>query len=248
LSPRLFDDSFAYVIETRPASANGDSHAAALDLVETRIMIVGRQRLVSEALGIFLCREPDMRVVANVVSVADSALRAPTVHPDVVIAEFKLDDGTAADVAHAMTRARCDAKTIFLAPYQSDNVLLAAMDVGASAVLYLSTPVAEVISAVRSVAAGLTLIGPPLVARLIGTWRLRDHLSRGITNREREILRLMADGVGNRDIAARLGVSYFTVRTHVRNVAAKLAARSQLEAVARAQQLDLLDTHITHRP
>jgi two-component system, NarL family, response regulator DevR len=215
-----------------------------LEIDRTRIMIIGGQRLIADALAAILNRESDMSVVGNLVSVAESRAHAAALKPHVVISEFKLEDGTAADVASSLSRAGIDARMIFLATEHSDTVLLAAIDASASAVVYQSAPAADLINAVRSVAAGLTLIQPSEVSRLLRNWQLRDHARRVLTNREREVLRLMAEGLVNREIAVRMGVSYFTIRTHVRNLASKLAARSQLETLVRAQKLDLIDSSV----
>lgn len=206
-----------------------------------RILIVEKQQFVADALEALLSQQPGMVVVGNVGSVADSAPRAAELSPDVVILDFRLNDGLAAAAARAISQARAEAKVIFLTRDETDNVILAAIDAGASAVLYMSTAAAEVITAVRTVAGGGTLIPPRMIAELLNGRRKTDGLRDSLTSREREILRMMAEGTSNREIATRLGISYVTVRSHVRNLAGKLAAHSKLEVLAKAQRLDLVD-------
>src|SRR6202007_3458379 len=103
---------------------------------------------------------------------------------------------------------------------------LAAVEAGASAYLHKSTQASEVIGAIREVARGASLISPAMVARLASRGRDRAHVRESLSPREREVLRLMADGVATREIGRRLGVSYATVRTHVRSLSHKLGARS----------------------
>jgi two-component system, NarL family, nitrate/nitrite response regulator NarL len=185
--------------------------------------------------------------VGNFGCVADTTPNAQELNPYVVILDFRLNDGMAADAARAISQARSEAKVIFLTSDETDDVLLAAIDSGASAVLYMSTAAAEVINAIRVVADGGSLIPPHTIATLLTNRRRTDGVRDSLTSREREILRLMSEGTSNREIATRLGISYVTVRSHIRNLSGKLAAHSKLEVVAKAQQLDLVARQSTHR-
>jgi len=106
--------------------------------------------------------------------------------------------------------------------------------------VHKSSPGSEVIAAIRKVAQGASLISPAMVARLVSSGKEREHVRDSLSPREREVLQLMADGVGTRQIAQRLGISYSTVRTHVRAIGAKLGARSMLNAVVTARELELV--------
>ena len=203
-----------------------------------RILIVEKQQFVADALVALLSKQPGMVVVGNVGSVAQSA---PELNPDIVILDFRLNDKLAVDAARALGRRRSEAKVIFLTDDETDNVLLAAIDAGASAVLYMSTAASQVVDAVRTVAVGGSLIPPHTIAHLLNNRRTTDGVRDRLTSRELEILRLMADGISNRDIAGKLGISYVTVRSHIRNLAGKLAAHSKLEVLAKAQQYDLVE-------
>ena len=211
-----------------------------LALNPIRILIVEKQHFVADALEALLNLQPGMLVVGNFGSVADTTPNAQELNPDIVILNFHLHDGEASDAAKAIITARADAKVIFLTIDESDNVLMAAIDAGASAVLYMSTTAAEVIAAIRVVADGGSLIPAETIATLLQNRRRTDGVRDTLTVRETEILRLMSDGTSSRDIATRLGISYVTVRSHIRNLSGKLAAHSKLEVVAKAQQLDLV--------
>jgi DNA-binding NarL/FixJ family response regulator len=152
-----------------------------------------------------------------------------------------LNDRLAVEAARTLGKGRSEAKVIFLTDDETDNVLLAAIDAGASAVLYMSTAAAQVIDAVRTVAVGGSLIPPHTIANLLNNRRETDGVRDSLTSREREILRLMSEGISNRNIASKLGISYVTVRSHIRNLAGKLAAHSKLEVLAKAQQLGLVE-------
>jgi two-component system response regulator DevR len=205
-----------------------------------RILLVERQQLVADALEALLSRQQGMTVVGSFGCVADSTPNAQEMRPDIVILGFRLNDGMAASAAMAITKARSEAKLIFLTDDDHDNVLLAAIEAGASAVVRMSAATKEVIEAIRVVADGASLIPPRTIAKLLDNRRSTDGVRDSLTGREREILRLMSEGTSNRDMAARLGISYTTVRSHIRNLSRKLAAHSKLEVVARAKQLDLV--------
>jgi DNA-binding NarL/FixJ family response regulator len=213
----------------------------------TRILIVETHQFVADALEALLDQQPDMVVVGNLGSIADSGTHAAQLSPDIVILDFRLNDAMAVQAVRAIAEARSQAKVIFMTRDETDNVLLAAIDAGASAVLYMSTAAAQVIHAVRTVAGGGTLIDPQTIATLLMERRNTDSVCGRLTSREREILRLMAEGTSSRVIATTLGVSYATVRSHVRNLAGKLDAHSKLEVLAKAQQLDLIERQRVNR-
>ena len=200
-----------------------------------RILIVEKQHFVADALEALLNLQPGMLVVGNFGSVADTIPNAQELNPDIVMLDFQLHDGSAADAARAIITARADAKVIFVTIDESDAVLLAAIDAGASAVLYMSTTAAEVIAAIRVVADGGSLIPPDTIATLLQNRRRTDGVRGSLTVRETEILRLMSNGTSSREIAATLGITYVTVRSHIRNLSGKLAAHSKLEVVAKGQ-------------
>lgn len=212
-----------------------------------RILIVEKQQLVADALGALLSMQQDMVVVGNFRSVADSTPSASELNPDILILHFRFEDGIAADAAKAISNARSEAKVIFLTNDESDDVLLAAIDAGVSAVLYMSMAASAVIDAVRVVADGGSLIPPHTIAKLLHNRRWTDLVRNSLTGRESEILGLMSDGKSNREIAIMLGISYTTVRSHIRNLSGKLSAHSKLEVVVKAQQLHLVKRQSTTR-
>jgi DNA-binding NarL/FixJ family response regulator len=212
-----------------------------------RIAIVDNHRLVADALEALLNQQGDMVVVGSMDSVAETARRAAVLNPDIFILDFRLCDGTAVDAARVIDRTGCRAKVIFLTRDETDTVMFAAIEAGASAVVYKSRASAEVIACVRTVAHGATLIQAGTIATMLKKRRAADVARQRITDREKEVLRLMAEGAASRVIADKLGISYVTVRTHVRNMAGKLGAHNKLEVVARARQLDLVERNTETR-
>jgi len=212
-------------------SANG--HA-------TRVVIVENHQLVSESLSLLLDGQKDMEVVGSATSVAEAAALPRQLAPDVVVMDFHLDDGTGRDAAIAMRHSFPDARFVFLSRDDSDGARLAAVEAGASAYLHKSSPASEVIAAVRQVGRGVSLITPAMVARLVSQGHETEHMRESLSAREREVLQLMADGVGTRRIAQQLGISYSTVRTHIRSIGHKLGVRSMVNAVVTARELELV--------
>jgi DNA-binding NarL/FixJ family response regulator len=207
----------------------------------TRVVIVENHQLVSESLGLLLDGQKDMEVVGSATSVAEAAALPKHLAPDVVVMDFHLDDGTGRDAALAMRDSFPRARFVFLSRDDSDGARLAAVEAGASAYVHKSSPASEVIAAVRQVGQGMSLITPAMVARLVSQGHDREHIRGSLSPREREVLQLMADGIGSRRIAAQLGISYSTVRTHVRSIGHKLGARSMVNAVVTARELELVN-------
>jgi DNA-binding NarL/FixJ family response regulator len=211
-----------------------------------RVVIVEHQLLIADVLEALLSRQPGMVVVANLSSAGESVQRVAELHPDVVILDFREDDEAAVAAVNAICHPTCSTKMIFLTDVEHPNVTLAAIDAGACAVLYLSMASAELIQAIRFVADGGSLISPRTIATLLMGRRTSDGVRNSLTSREREILGFVAEGRSNRAIAMVMGISYTTVRSHLRNVAVKLAAHSRLEVLVRAQQLDLVGRRSTN--
>jgi two-component system, NarL family, nitrate/nitrite response regulator NarL len=205
-----------------------------------RVIIVENHQLVSESLGLLLDGQIDMQVVGKATSVAGASTLPRHLAPHVVVMDFHLDDGTGHDAAIAMRETYPNVRFVFLSRDDSDDARLAAVEAGASAYLHKSTPASEVIRAVREVARGASLISPAMVARLVSRGRDREHVRESLSPRELEVLRLLAEGVATREIARQLGISYATVRSHVRSISHKLGARSMVNAVVAARELDLV--------
>ena len=205
-----------------------------------RVAIVENHQLVSESLGLLLDGQKDMEVVAKATSVAEAAALPARLALDVAVMDFHLDDGTGRDAALAIRQLYPEVRFVFLSRDDSDDARLAAVEAGASAYLHKSSPASEVVRAVREVARGGTLITPAMIARLVSNGRDRDHMRSSLSQREREVLQLLADGVATRKIAQRLGISYSTVRTHVRSISSKLGVHTTVGAVVTARELELV--------
>ncbi len=207
----------------------------------TRVLIVEDHLVVAEGLAALIDHQSDMKVVGKVGTVADCASLGVELNPDVVLLDFRLPDGTGADAAAAIREMRPQAKMIFLTREDSDAARFAAVQSGASAFIHKSQAAAEVVTAIRDVARGKMLITPRTIATLLAKRRTIDVQLQSLTVREKEVLRLMAEGEPSRSIASSLGISYTTVRTHIRSLGQKLGVHSKLEAIVKARELGLIN-------
>ena len=207
----------------------------------TRILIVEDHQVVADGLAALINDQTDMTVIGHAGSVSEAIARATELSPEVVLMDFRLTDGTGADAGVAIRHVRPDTKLIFLTREDSDAARFAALEAGASAFVHKSRAASEVVDAIRVVAGGGTLFTPRSISALLNKRREVESQLEKLTPREKEVLRLMAEGAASRDIASRLGISYTTVRTHIRSLGSKLGVHSKLEAIIKARELALVE-------
>ena len=207
----------------------------------TRVLIVEDHQVVADGLSALINDQEDMTVVGTAGSVSDSISRTTELMPDIVLMDFRLGDGTGADAGTAIRQVRPETKLIFLTREDSDTARFAALEAGASAFIHKSRAAQEVVEAIRTVAGGGSLFTPRSIATLLNKRREAESQLERLTRREKEVLRLMAEGTSSRDIADKLGISYTTVRTHIRSLGSKLGVHSKLEAIVKARELALVE-------
>ena len=205
------------------------------------MVIVDDHQLVSDGLGMLLDGEPDMEVCGYGRSVAESIRLAQQTDPDLVVMDFHLPDGTGLDAAIAIRRLRPDVRFVFLTRDDSVTARVAAVEAGAGAFVHKSRAASDLIEAVRQVGNGGSLISPSMIAGLLSRNGQLGVKRDSLTAREREVLKLMAEGASSREIADRLGISYATVRSHIRSFDTKLGVHSKIEAVAAAREMNIIE-------
>jgi DNA-binding NarL/FixJ family response regulator len=206
-----------------------------------RVMIVEDHRVVTDGLAALLNGQPDITVVGSAGSVAESVARVAEQKPDVLLMDFRLPDGTGAEAGARIRETYPEARLIFLSRDDSDATRIAAVEAGASAFIHKSRAAADVVDTIRAVARGQNLITPTAIATLLNRSREINTQLQSLTSREREVLRHVATGLPTRSIASKLGISYTTVRTHIRSLGHKLGVHSKIEAIAKARELGLVD-------
>ena len=206
-----------------------------------RVLIVDDHEVLASSLAKTLDTEPDLLSVGVAGSLKQAAELIRTTAPDVLLLDHRLPDGDGVAAIGRLRELRPSMAVIVLTASPSEHLMVAAVEAGVSGFLSKTRSLAEVTSAVRAAAVGEAVISPEMLARLLprlgGTGRVGAAT---LTEREREILGLIAQGLSNAAIAERLVVSVNTVRNHVANLLAKLGARSKLEALSIAIREGLL--------
>jgi two-component system response regulator DevR len=206
------------------------------------VLIVDDHRMFSESLGRLLADEDGIEVLGVAATGSDAIDMVNRLHPKVVLMDYQLPDQDGVAVTVQVKRQNPAVMVVMLTGSAEDRVLLAAIDAGCSGFLTKDRAAAEVVHAVRAAAVGEALISPALLARLLPKLnRTQRSLGEDLSDREREILGLLARGMTNKVIAAELFLSVNTIRNHVQSVLAKLGAHSKLEAVSTAVREGIID-------
>jgi predicted ATPase/DNA-binding NarL/FixJ family response regulator len=205
-----------------------------------RVLIVDRHRVVADGIQLVLEQHADLQVVGIATNAGDAEPLASATRPDVILADYQLADATGAELAARLRKNQPATRVLLLSSVVSNALLQEAVKAGARGFLLKTQPAEELVDAVRRTAAGEMLIPAGRLAALLTGSETGAPLFNPLTGREREVLRLLAAGLDNRHIAARMGIGYVTVRSHLRNLSSKLDAHSRLEILARAAELGLM--------
>ena len=198
-----------------------------------RVLIVDDHRVFVESLARLLADESDIVVVGTASGVTEALRVSSALDPDVFLVDYVLPDGDGVHLATELRHRHPTAMVVMLTSMADDRVLLAAIDAGCAGFLTKDRAASEVVDAVRTVAAGEALVSPDLLARLLPRLSQKRQSRRfDLTDRESQLLGLMAEGGANKAIAKELNLSVNTVRNYVQSVLSKLGAHSKLEAVA----------------
>jgi two-component system NarL family response regulator len=213
-----------------------------------RILLADGHSLFREAVRVVLESQADMEVVAEARDGAQAVAEAEALIPDLAILDVNLPNCDGIRATHLIRERVPSCRVMLLAPEDDHDLLVDALEAGASGYLTKGSPLGELIEAARVVHAGETLVPRhmlgALLAGLIQRRRAEDHAARrmaGLTKREREVLALLARGADNDAIAQALVISPQTARTHIQNVLGKLGVHSRLEAAAFVIQNGVLD-------
>ncbi len=206
-----------------------------------RVLVCDDHRIVADGLAAVLSNEEGIDVVGVTGSAAEVVEAAGRLQPDVVLMDFVLPDGTGAEAAQAVKRARPEAKVVMLTSFAEEDVLVASIEAGCSGFVTKHRGTSDVAVAVRLAAEGEAVVSQEMLATLLPRLsRTRQGLGSDLTPREMEVLRLLADGESKERIGQRLFLSPNTVRNHIQSILTKLGAHSRLEAVAVAVREGLI--------
>ena len=192
-----------------------------------RVLSIDDHPLLREGISAMIRSQRDMELVAEASTGKEGLERFREHRPDITLMDLRLPDMNGIDAMAAIRTEFPDARVIILTTYEGDVEIQRALEAGARGYLLKSMPPKELLDGIRQVHAGKKRIPPEIVAQLA------EHLSdETLTAREVEVLRQVAGGNRNRDIAERLFISEETVKVHVKHVMEKLGASDRTEAVA----------------
>ncbi|MFD1547990.1 response regulator [Nonomuraea guangzhouensis] len=218
-------------------------------MTDVRVLIADDQRLLRASFALLIGATPGLEVVGEAGDGLQAVEQATALLPDVVLMDIRMPelDGIEATRRICEEPATAGVKVLILTTFDLDAYVFSALRSGASGFLLKDTPPGDLLSAIRVVAGGEALLAPSVTRRLIGEFarqpqpRQRSPRSlNGITAREREVLKLIGQGLSNTEIAEHLIVSMATVKTHIGQLLAKLHARDRAQLVIAAYESDLV--------
>ncbi|PIM67196.1 DNA-binding response regulator [Streptomyces sp. JV178] len=207
-----------------------------------RVFLLDDHEVVRRGVHDLLNDEPDITVVGEAANVEQALVRVPALRPHVAVLDVRLPDGDGVTVCRELRSSMPELACLMLTSFDDEEALLDSIMAGASGYVLKQIQGSDLVSAVRTVAAGQSLLDPSATARLMA--RLRqgqepepepDALP-GLTEREREILALIGEGLTNRQIGQRLYLAEKTVKNHISRLLAKLGVERRVQAAVIATQ------------
>ncbi len=215
-------------------------------MAEIRILIVDDHEMVRNGLSVMMEREADFTVVGEAQNGKEAVEMVSKLHPDVVLMDLRMPEMDGVEAMRQIRATQDDVKFLVLTTYDSDEYIFDAIEAGAKGYLLKDASREELFRAVRTVHRGESLIEPGVVSRVLD--RLTelshraaqgpDHLA--LSEREVEVLQLMAKGSANKQIAGDLSITESTVKTHVANIFQKLEVSHRTEAVTKAMSQGII--------
>jgi len=212
----------------------------------TRIFLLDDHEIVRRGLRELLDAEDDLEVTGEASTAEEALARIPATRPDVAVLDVRLPDGNGVEVCREIRSRHPEIQCLMLTSYADDEALFDAIMAGASGYVLKQVRGVELIDGIRRVAAGQSLLDPTVTKRVLERLRAapeEDERLAGLTEQERKILALLADGLTNRQIAEQLYLAEKTVKNYVSNLLSKLGMHRRTEAAVYAARLAERRTH-----
>jgi two-component system, NarL family, response regulator DevR len=206
-----------------------------------RVFVLDDHELVRTGLRTLLEAEDDMEVVAEAGTAEQGLQLIRELSPDVAILDVRLPDGNGIEVCREIQSTNPQVRCLMLTSYSDDDALFSSIMAGASGYVLKQIRGTELVDAIRKVASGQSLLDPNVTARVLERLRTgsaEDKKLEGLTDQERRILDLLAEGLTNREIADRMYLAEKTVKNYVSNLLAKMGMQRRTEAAVYAARLN----------
>jgi DNA-binding NarL/FixJ family response regulator len=203
-----------------------------------RLIIVDDHPVVRDGLRGMLSSDPDLEVVGEASDGAEALALVASVEPDVVLMDLRMPHLGGAAAIRSLAEQGSRVKVLVLTTYDTDSDVVPALEAGATGYLLKDAPREELVRAIHAAARGESVLAPSVATRLVSQLRAPEH--EALSDRELEVLTLIAQGETNRGAAARLFISEATVKTHLLHIYAKLGVNDRAAAVAAAYERGLL--------
>jgi two-component system NarL family response regulator len=224
MAPAVAQAAFAY---------NGRTYR----MRKTKILLIEDNRLLRDGIKAIINKQEDLRIVAAIGGNHDTLQQARTLKPQVVLMDLGLRNENGLRVVATLTRELPQTRVIGMGLIPSQLDIVELVEVGAAGFILKDAAIDDVLGTIRAVAQGIKIL-PPLLTESLFTHVVDHALRKGMgklpeavrmTKREREIIVLIAEGMSNKDIAQRLNLSTYTVKSHIHNILEKMALHSRLE-------------------
>ena len=206
----------------------------------TRVFLLDDHEIVRRGLRDLLEAEDDIEVVGEAGTVAEAVSRVPSTRPDVAVLDVRLPDGNGVEACRDIRSSHPEVQCLMLTSFSDDEALFDSIMAGASGYLLKQVRGADLVDSVRRVAAGQSLLDPTVTAKVLERLRKppeEDEQLARLTEQERKILDLLAQGLTNRQIGERLYLAEKTVKNYVSNLLMKLGMHRRTEAAVYAAKL-----------
>jgi DNA-binding NarL/FixJ family response regulator len=213
-----------------------------------RLLIADDHPVVRDGLSSMFARDPGFEVLGEASDGAEAVKLAQALNPDVILMDLRMPGMDGLTAITELARRGVPARVLVLTTYDTDSYVLPAIEAGATGYMLKDAPRAELLHAVRAAAQGQAVLSPAVTARLMSRVRAPAPGTGPLSQRELEVLGLVAAGATNREAAARLFITEATVKTHLLNIYAKLGVGDRAAAVAEAFNRGLLTPGTSQRP
>jgi DNA-binding NarL/FixJ family response regulator len=219
--------------------------------MKIRVLLADDQELMRMGFRMVMDTQPDLTIVGEVSNGCEAVEAVRALEPDVVLMDVRMPEMDGVQATRLIVESGCTSRIVILTTFDLDEYVYAALRAGASGFLLKDAPPGDLLSAIRAVASGDAVVAPSVTRRLLANYahrlpapdaddRVEDERLELLTNREREVLLLLARSLSNGEIAEQLVLSEATVKTHVGRILAKLGLRDRVQVVVFAYETGLI--------